>query len=227
MDEASSLPFERRTCPERLMYRARCSGPRLAEALGLMRDSAMAIAARVGSGEFMTLSAFRGGTWLYLYYERLWGNSGPFDLFPGLELFLERFPEGDEGYAAWLPMEPVFHFNEPQGLEHWRRKSPVHRRVGRAATLRPGALASYAFYHYALQEEQGFAGNKYEFIGLDRNRLFLYRELPAIEEAPIHARGLETSATPEDWAWARIPEHFELAPGGAGFSDLELVLSLG
>ncbi|WJH34376.1 hypothetical protein N6H14_31780 [Paenibacillus sp. CC-CFT747] len=106
-------------------------------------------------------------------------------------------------------MADVFHFNEPAEVEHWRRKTPVEQRIGRVAHLRPEQIASYIYYHYQLQEERAFPGDKYEIIAIHENLLFGYQELPKVLEEPVLPGRLTTKGTPENWADSRMDLHFQ------------------
>src|SRR4030095_5604912 len=96
--------------------------------------------------------------------------SEPEELLPEMDSYLADWP-GQATARKWVPMIDVFHFNEPASIEHWLRKEPVERRVGRVAHLKPEMAASYIYYHYQLQEERAFLGPKYEIIAMHENLL--------------------------------------------------------
>lgn len=170
-------------------------------------------------GRLLTASLHRDAYSLFLYTEAL-GEP----LSPDLVLAPEGEPEGSvdddralsvllpwpelDGDPFWVPMEDVFHFNAPASLEHWRRPAEPDRREGRISRLRPGMIASYIYWHYQLQEERAFLGEKYKFIALHGNLLFLYNELPSTTEAPPLPGKLSTHNTPANWADTRMDQHF-------------------
>jgi hypothetical protein len=161
----------------------------------------------VSSGVLLHLGLYRWEQHVFLYYEDVGPDPGPETLFPEASGFLESWP-GETEPRLWIRLVDVFHFNEPAGLEHWRRKRPVERRVGQIGRLRPETIPRYLFYHYALQEEQAFPGDKYEIIGLNEDLIFAYRERPEDLEPPPFAPRLRTKAVPADWSEAGIPSCF-------------------
>jgi len=137
-------------------------------------------------------------------HELLWPLLPALSIWPGAAV-----PVCDEPSSRRLiEMVDVFHFNEPASKEHWRRKTPVEHRIGKLGVLKPEAVSSYIYYHYGLQEERTFSGDKYEIIALHENLLFGYFELPEIVEEPLHPPRLRTQSMPKDWSQAQIPEHF-------------------
>ncbi|MFD1953302.1 hypothetical protein ACFSL6_03675 [Paenibacillus thailandensis] len=162
----------------------------------------------VERGVLLTAAAFGWNDHLFLYYECLQGKPEPERLVPDIGELLEDWP-GQSAKRKWIPMIDVFHFNEPAGLEHWKRKEPVERRVGRVAHLKPEMMASYIYYHYQLQEERAFYGPKYEMIAMHENLLFGYQEFPAVVEKPVVPGRLATSGTPANWNDSRMDLHFQ------------------
>ncbi|WP_159884110.1 hypothetical protein [Paenibacillus puerhi] len=167
----------------------------------------------VQEGRLMTAAGFRWNRNVFLYYECMQDELTPEELLPGAADFLDDWP-GQEQPRKWIPLIDVFHFNAPKDADHWRRKAPVERQVGRVAHLKPEMVASYVYYHYQLQEERAFHGPKYEIIGLHENLLFGYQEFPAIVEEPVLPGKLATSSTPEDWKESRMDLHFQPWPDG-------------
>lgn len=185
------------------------------EEQGVEKIIAQSAAARASldAGQLMVMTGHRWKRSVFLYFECLDKPLHPEQWFSGLEDMLEAWP-GHDQYRAWIPMVDVFHFNEPVSPEHWRRKTPVERRVGRVAHLLPEKMASYIYYHYGLQEEHAFHGPKYEIIAMHENLLFGYQEFPAVVEEPLAPRRLQTSATPVPWTDSRMDLHFQAWPDG-------------
>ncbi|PZD97638.1 hypothetical protein DNH61_01855 [Paenibacillus sambharensis] len=167
----------------------------------------------VDSGILMTVAIYRWNNQLFLYCECVQERIEPDELFPELAPWLKIWPGGGSD-RRWVPMADVFHFNEPAGPEHWRRRAPVERRVGRIAHLKPEMIASYIYYHYQLQEERAFSGGKYEIIGIHENVLFGYQEFPQVVEEPVLPPKLHTKGTPPNWEDARMDLHFQPWPDG-------------
>jgi len=164
--------------------------------------------ALVASGELMTAAAFAWKSNLFLYYECVTRNALPEEVAAEAAPFLAEWP-GREEPRQWIEMIDVFHFNEPASYEHWLRKQPVERRAGRVAHLKPEMAASYIYYHYQLQEERAFHGDKYEIIAMHENLLFGYQEFPKTVEPPVVPGRLRTKGTPENWADSRMDLHFQ------------------
>ena len=164
----------------------------------------------VDNGKLMTLSLYRLGMSLFLYYECSGDTLAPGQLFPGFDNVLETRPD-DRGGLKWIPMADIFHFSEPRDAEHWRRKDPVHRRVGMAARIKSEMLSSYIYHHYLLQETQLLIINKYCMIGLDGNLIFYYEEQPVVSETRIGKGKPDSHYMSSDWmdTWQEIMEpHF-------------------
>lgn len=162
----------------------------------------------VEGGTLMTAAAFSWRDNVFLYYESIGRETDP------LELTGEAVPylidwAGETEPRKWIPMVDVFHFNEPAGYEHWLRKAPVERRGGRVAHLKREMMASYIYYHYQLQEERAFPGEKYEIIAMHENLLFGYQEFPKVMEEPVVPGRLATKGTPENWGDSRMDLHFQ------------------
>jgi hypothetical protein len=162
----------------------------------------------VQAGELMTAAGYAWRNQLFLYYECINRHVEPGELVGAAEPFLADWP-GHASMRKWIPMIDVFHFNEPASFEHWLRKTPVERRVGRVARLKPEMAASYIYYHYQLQEERAFLGDKYEIIAMHENLLFGYQEFPRVIEEPELPKKLQTNGTPENWSDSRMDLHFQ------------------
>ncbi len=157
--------------------------------------------------KLITLSLFQWEQHVLLYYETIDNDILPEMIITEASESLESWP-GEKTPRKWIPLVDVFHFNEPHGLEHWRRKSPIENRIGQIGILKPDRVPYYLFYHYALQEGQVFRGDKYEIIGLSENLLFAYREHPEVIEMPLNAATVSKKIVPENWADVGIPECF-------------------
>lgn len=162
----------------------------------------------VQEGRLMTAAAFSWRDSVFLYYECLDGVLDPLEVAGAATPYLIDWA-GESKPRKWIPMVDVFHFNEPEGYEHWLRKEPVERRVGRVAHLKREMMASYIYYHYQLQEERGFLGPKYEIIAMHENLLFGYQEFPNVIEEPVVPGRLSTKGTPENWQDSRMDLHFQ------------------
>lgn len=162
----------------------------------------------IDSGEILGISVFNLWQHVFVYMEVL-DNAEvcPCCALPTATKLLESWP-GAEKPRKYIPLMDVFHFNAPASLEHWQRKTPVTRHLGRIGQLKPERIGRYVFFHYALQEERSFGGDKYQILGASENILFCYNELPMIEEAPVLPPEVETHAVPENWADAGISPSF-------------------
>ena len=192
---------------KRLLWRGAVDPARL----DALVDAACAARERVEGlieeGLLLTFGLYHWERYVFLYYETLGGDLAPEFVMGGIGDCLENWP-GGEGLRKWIPLIDVFHFNEPEGLEHWRRKSPVERRLGQIGFLKPETMQHYLFFHYALQEERSFGGDKYEIIGLSENILFAYRERPEVIEAPTRSPRLCSKVVPSNWDEVGIPSCF-------------------
>lgn len=147
----------------------------------------------------------------------------PEELLPRAAQLQEDLP-GRDLPRKWIQLIDVFHFNAPADAAHWQRKTAPERQAGRVAHLKPERVASYEYYHYQLQEEQAFHGQKYEMIGIHENLLFGYQEFPAVVEEPVLPGKLATSGTPEEWTDSRMDLHFQPWPDGHLYFKLVEIL---
>jgi hypothetical protein len=193
----------------RLIFRAQWKPGCREEGLRRMNDLSGGVLVSRERGEVMTVTGHSWKDQVFLYVESLSGLLHPDHWFAGLSELLEDWPGEETGYRKWIPMVDVFHFNEPADAEHWRRKAPPERRVGRVAHLKREMMASYIYYHYQLQEERAFPGPKYEIIAMHENLLFGYQEFPGLVEEPVTHKKLSTSGTPVNWADSRMDLHFQ------------------
>ena len=157
-------------------------------------------------GKILTGEIYCWQSNLFAYLEGIDEHANPEVVLAPLADYLSIWP-GDK-LCRWAPMMDVFHFNEPKDFEHWRRKVSPEKCVGKIGILRPEMVASYIYYHYGLQEERTFCGDKYEIIALHENILFGYFEIPEVIEAPLYEPRLKTKSMPENWKDAQIPSHF-------------------
>ncbi|PWW08645.1 hypothetical protein DFQ01_101370 [Paenibacillus cellulosilyticus] len=192
---------------QRFMYRAAWQQGRKEEGIKALADSGQALEL-VRQGRLMTAAAFHWQDNLFLYYESIDQEVSPEEMAGAAEPYLCDWPGRSEP-CKWIRMVDVFHFNEPADTEHWLRKSPVERRGGRVAHLKPEMASSYIYYHYQLQEERAFFGPKYEIIGMHENLLFGYQEFPNVVEEPTVQGRLNTKGTPENWSDSRMDLHFQ------------------
>jgi hypothetical protein len=190
------------------MYRAQLREGKEEEGVSRLLSQSAAARISLHSGELMVMTGHKWKRSVFLYYECMHEPLHPSRWFADLADVLEDWPGLDQ-YRSWIPMVDVFHFNEPVSAEHWRRKEPVERRVGRVAHLLPEKMASYIYYHHQLQEEHAFFGPKYEIIAMHENLLFGYQEFPAVVEEPLAPRRLATAGTPENWSDSRMDLHFQ------------------
>ena len=79
----------------------------------------------------------------------------------------------------------VFHFNEPASHATLVKKSARGEKGWRVRHLKPEMMSSYIYYHYQLQEERAFYGDKYEIIAMHENLLFGYQEFPKVSKSPL------------------------------------------
>ncbi|WP_229757849.1 hypothetical protein [Paenibacillus marchantiophytorum] len=208
-----------------MIYRAQWKEGQEEAGLSRMADTASA-QARLDSGEIMTIAAFKWLQHIFIYYECVQDEIVPEVMFGAIDAYLEDWP-GKVVKRKWMPMVDVFHFNEPVSYEHWLRKEPVERRVGRVAHLKPEMIPSYIYYHYQLQEERAFLGDKYEMIALHDNLMFGYQEFPQVIEQPLAPPRLTTSGTPENWNDSRMDLHFQpWADGHLYFKPIEAIFTL-
>ncbi|WP_426451411.1 hypothetical protein ACP26L_04695 [Paenibacillus sp. S-38] len=209
---------------KRRIYKGQLAKGRESEGLASLRESNGAHRL-VSGGTLMTAAAFHWEGSVYLYYECTAEDVAPEELAGEAGRDLMDWPGGGEP-RKWVPMIDVFHFNEPVSRDHWLRKTPVEQRVGRVAHLRPEMMSSYIYYHYQLQEERAFLGNKYEIIAMHENQLFGYQEFPKVVEEPLSPRKLQTSGTPENWEDSRMDLHFQPWPDGhLYFKPIETVFA--
>lgn len=183
---------------KRHMYRGQIRSGCEREFEDFFEENASRYKKMTDGGSLMTISLFIWQSNLFLYYETVNNDLPPQELFCELNSLLEDWP-GESEKRKWMEMIDIFHFNSPLSAEHWKRKLPIVKRIGRLARVKPEMLSSYIFYHYQLQEEDHGAKNKYCIIGLNENLIFHYEEHPIEVEVSPHKGKLKTSNTPKDW----------------------------
>lgn len=211
---------------KRMVYRASLKKEKTQKGLELIKQSFNKCKRLVEEEKLMTCSLYKWEQSIFLYYECIDNAIRPKEIFSSLENCLEDWP-GKIEERKWIPMIDVFHFNEPVNKEHWRRKSPVERRVGKVAYLKAEMVSSYVYYHYQLQEERAFFGDKYEIISLHENLLFGYFEFPKVIEEPIVNKKLNTNGTPKNWHDSHMELHFlPWEDGTHFFKEIEQIITL-
>jgi hypothetical protein len=211
----------------RTLYRAQIKPGQEPAALATLKEQVDALNLGFATGNLMTISLFRWGAHLFAYWESIGSTITPEMLFGDMSTLLESWP-GAAAPRSFVPMLDIFHWQEPAGVEHWRRKAPIDRISGRLARLNPAMAGSYIFYHYQLQEERPGSVDKYGQISLHENLIFFYQELPAIVEEPAIKGKLTTSNTPDHWHDVMFP-HFvlwdDVAPGQEIWREVEVVFN--
>ena len=196
---------------------------------GAEQDRAV-IRRQIEAGRLLGLSLYTWQQHVFVYYETVDCELTPELLLADAGAALEDWP-GAAAARKWIPLISVFHFNEPAGLEHWKRKAPVEKHLGKIGVLKPDRIQNYMFYHYALQEERAFGGDKYQIIGISENILFAYMEAPTVEEKPVVEPKLHTHVVPANWADAGISPSFipwqdKLGTPQERLRDMDEVLSV-
>lgn len=183
---------------KRKVYRGQIRAGLINETVQIINSSEINLVRLVENGLIMTLSLFIWGNNLFLYYEEISEEINVEAVMKSVSSYLEFWP-GESSERHWVPMQDIFHYNEPQNPEHWMRKQPVEKRVCKLARLKPEMVSSYIFNHYQLQEEQPGCGHKYGIICINENLLFFYKEEPLYYEKAIHKGKLSTLNTPKNW----------------------------
>ncbi len=191
----------------RNLYRGACDTVKLEDFKKAAAEDAQNVQKAVGAGKVLGLSLYIWEQQVFLYYETVDCMKRPEELLPLTSACLADWPAGRKS-RKWVPLMDIFHFNAPAGLEHWKRKTPVERHLGKIGMLKPESIQNYIFYHYALQEERAFGGDKYQIIGINENILFAYMEMPEVQEEPVLAPKLRTKVVPQNWADAGISPSF-------------------
>lgn len=214
----------------RNLYRAAINQEKLKAFQESAQKDALKIQKEIEVGEILGLSLYTWKQHVFVYYETVDCKRTPCELLPGVTKVLEAWP-GAEEPRKWIPLIDIFHFNAPAGLEHWKRKAPVEKHMGKIGVLKPERIQNYCFYHYALQEERAFGGDKYQIIGISENILFAYMEAPTVQEDPIVEPKLATHVVPENWADAGISPSFipwedQIGTGQERLRDMDEVVSV-
>ena len=172
-----------------------------------------------------TVHAFRDT--MFLYSEREGDDPEPDGWLSELSPLLERISL-DGKSDRFARMIDIFHYHVPVEGEPWRC-GDVGAPWIRIARIYPDKMASYAFYHWQLQEERPGDGPKHGLIAAYGNMLYFYMERPFVKEPTSYAGILNTRNTPDRWHDLMNP-HFipwEDAPAGQSLfrEDLELILN--
>jgi len=191
---------------KRFIYRGLMKESEILNINGYIENNKKRIMKLVDGKLLMTISIFSLFKNILVYYECMDEEIRLSDMFPGLDNYLEAWPDKPEE-KYWVRMMDVFHVTEPSGNENWKRTLPVERRIGRLGRLKPEMVSSYIFYHFQLQEEHFLKDNKYMLIGLNDNLLFLYEEIPNAEADFQYEGKLKTKNSPLDWDGLMRP-HF-------------------
>lgn len=213
----------------RSLYRAQCQpGLESATAAHFTAQSS-AIQPLITAGQLLTATLFQWRTHFFAYWESIDQPLPPATLFGDRPDLLASWP-GASTPRTFVPMIDIFHWQTPVDLDHWRRKQPIERPLGRITRLKPEMASSYIFYHYQLQEEKPGSNDKYGLIAMHENLLFFYQEAPAVVETAPYAGKLSTKNTPDDWHGVMFP-HFILwddaPPGEEIWRQVEVLCHLG
>ena len=214
----------------RNLYRAAITAKHLDACKAAAAEDAAGIRREISAGRLLGLSLFNWKQHVFVYFETVDCQLTPDALLPAVSATLESWP-GEAAPRKWISLIEIFHFNAPAGLAHWSRKTPVEHHLGKIGVLKPDRIQNYCFYHYALQEERAFGGDKYQIIGINENILFAYMEAPAVQETPVVEPALHTHVVPENWADAGISPSFIPWPDKIGTAqerlrDMDEVLSV-
>ncbi len=152
--------------------------------------------------KIMNTNVFLFQNELYCYIESIDEEITPDQLFCGAEQYLQKWPDGENKY--YQSMTNIFHFNEPQSVSHWSRKTKPDYCFGMLAKLIPDLISRYIFYHYQFQEEQPGGGDKYGSIFLSGDTAFYYGETPELYEPAQHKGRLLTRNTPKGHEWQKL-----------------------
>ncbi len=154
------------------------------------------------TGKIMNANVFSFGKELYVYIESVEEEVTPDELLQGIRTYLIPWTDAEDKYFYLLT--EIFHFNEPQSIEHWSRKEKPLYCFGMLAKIVPELTARYIYYHYQFQEERPGMGDKYGRIFLMGDMAFYYGEAPEIIEEALHKGTLDTNNTPDDETWQSI-----------------------
>lgn len=204
----------------RAAYRGQCHLQHQDEAIAFLQEKTETLSIGTAAGQLLTISLFHMDSHLFLYWESIDQPVDAAALFKTdpdshFAQLLQPWP-GTAAPRLFVPMFDIFHYQSPADLDHWLRKTPVTRHLGRLARLKPHMASSYIYYHYQLQEELPGRGDKYGIITLHENLIFFYQEQPAVVEPAVVPGKLSTRNTPDAWQDVMFP-HFHLwddAPSG-------------
>ena len=198
----------------RNLYRAAIKGEMVECFKAKLEQNAPAVKKLIEEGKLYGVSVFNYKQNVFAYIESLDEPCCPCCIFDdAANELLEDWP-GAEKPRKWVKLIDVFHFNAPDGLSTWERKTPVEKHLGKIGVLKPECIQRYCFYHYALQEERAvegsyaFDGSKYQNLGINENVVFCYDEAPSVVEPPVLPSATNTHVVPQNWADAGISPCF-------------------
>lgn len=162
----------------------------------------------IDAGKMLGLSLYTWEQHVFLYFETIDCQLTPDELLPTASKALESWPGAAEA-RKWIPLMDIFHFNAPASLEHWTRKAPVEKHLGKIGLLKPEMIQWYMYCHYTAQEERVLGGgDKYQIIGINENILFCYGEAPTYGEEQVIPCALvdelKTHITAEQWGALKV-----------------------
>ena len=167
------------------------------------------------NGLCMTVSLFRYENELYLYFETTDENMLPEKILPSMNEWVQN---------GWTLMENVYYTAIPADADYWARQGEK-KHIGRLGRLVSNKINSYIHYHKEIMKEGLFDGDKYLFISLTGNTLFLYSESPDIM-THLRSNSAEKSKVIEEWRSINPGSHFDHDfSGDANFVYMEDILS--
>lgn len=171
----------------------------------------------VKNGDCITIALFRYENILFLYLESTSDTVFAGDIIPSVTECMD---------GNWLSMENVYYTSIPSDEKYWSRTCDKIR-LGRIGHLVPDKKQSYINYHKAIMKEGLFEGDKYLYIGLYGNTLFLYSESPKIM-THIRSNIDGKSEVIEEWRRLDPRSHFDHEfSGEANFVNLTQLFSVG
>lgn len=196
----------------RFQYMTRITNPEEIEIA--IRDDREFVQCLAEEDGFIRLALFPMGDMLYLYCE-CEGTPSPDKLLP-------RIGDCVDG---WRFMDNVYYTCIPASMEQWSRKGEKEAccRIGR---LLPDKVASYIKYHIMYMEEGIRKGDKYQYISLLDNTLFIYYESP-VEETCLRPDRTGESMVQKEWIKQDPVGHFDHSfSGEANFVDIKAVIAV-
>ena len=134
----------------RNLFRAAIEAKNVAAFQRAAAEDAAGVRKQIEAGKLLGLSLYTWEQHVFVYFESVDCQMAPAELLPAASEILEPWP-GEAAPRKWVPLMDIFHFNAPAGLEHWKRKAPVEKHMGKIGVLKPDCIQNYCFYNYALQ----------------------------------------------------------------------------